>query len=180
MLLDEPYSALDPVLREELRVEVADLIRGAGVGAVHVTHDPDEALTVADKIAVMDAGRIVQFGGAADVYRNPSSLAAARAFGRVALLDTHAESGYATAGGVRWPIRDAALRGPVTLAIRHDELTVAPDGAEAEIVGAYAARDRRYVRVRLTEGEVVIAHDGELGARMRVAPGRTASRQFAR
>jgi iron(III) transport system ATP-binding protein len=170
VLLDEPYSALDPVLREELRVEIAQFIRDAGVGALHVTHDPDEALSVADRIAVMDGGRIVQFGPAHDVYRHPNSIAAARAFGRVALLNATAGSGFAHVNGTRWPIADRALDGRATLAIRHDELGVSDTGAEGTIVARFNVRDGAYIRVRYPEGEVVAAMDGELGARIRLAP----------
>jgi iron(III) transport system ATP-binding protein len=170
VLLDEPYSALDPVLREELRVEIAQFIRDAGVGALHVTHDPDEALSVADRIAVMDGGRIVQSGPTRDVYRHPASIAAARAFGRVALLRATVGSGFAQINGSRWPIADRALEGRAVLAIRHDELLVSATGAEGTIVGRYTVRDGTYVRVRYPEGEVVAAIDGAPGERIRLAP----------
>jgi iron(III) transport system ATP-binding protein len=170
VLLDEPYSALDPVLREELRVEIAQFIREAGVGALHVTHDPDEALSVADRIAVMDGGRVVQFGPTRDVYRHPSSVAAARAFGRVALLHATVGSGFAHVNGSRWPIADRALEGRATLAIRHDELAVSDTGAEGTIVARFTVRDGTYIRVRYPEGEVVAALDGPPGAKIRLSP----------
>jgi iron(III) transport system ATP-binding protein len=153
-------------LREELRVEVAQFIRDAGVGALHVTHDPDEALSVADRIAVMEGGRIVQFGRAHDVYRHPSSVAAARAFGRVATV----RSGFARIGGSRWPIADRSLEGPAILAIRHDDLAVSDSGAEGTIVARFTVRDGAYVRVRYPEGDVVAELDGALGTHIRLAP----------
>jgi iron(III) transport system ATP-binding protein len=170
VLLDEPYSALDPVLREDLRVEVAQFIRDAGVGALHVTHDPDEALSVADRIAVMEGGRIVQFGPAHDVYRRPASVAAARAFGRVAFLRANVGSGFAHVNGSRWPIGDRSLEGPAILAIRHDELAISDAGAEGTIVARFTVRDGAYVRVRYPEGDVVAAIDGAPGANIRLAP----------
>jgi iron(III) transport system ATP-binding protein len=170
VLLDEPYSALDPVLREELRVEVAQFIRDAGVGALHVTHDPDEALSVADRIAVMEAGRIVQFGAARDVYRHPASVAAARAFGRVALMRATVRSGFAHINGSRWPVADGSLEGPAILAIRHDDLVVSDSGAEGTIVGRYTVRDGTHIRVRYPEGEVVAVLDGAPGTHIRLAP----------
>jgi iron(III) transport system ATP-binding protein len=170
VLLDEPYSALDPVLREELRIEVAQFIRDAGVGALHVTHDPDEALSVADRIAVMDGGRIVQVGLARDVYRQPVSVAAARAFGRVAIVNASVRSGFAQIGGSSWPIADRSLDGRALLAIRHDDLVVSASGAPGTIVGRYTARDGTYIRVRYAEGEVVAGMDGVLGAQIRLVP----------
>jgi iron(III) transport system ATP-binding protein len=170
VLLDEPYSALDPVLREELRVEIAQFIRDAGVGALHVTHDPDEALSVADRIAVMDGGRIVQFGPTREVYRHPASVAAARAFGRVALVRASVSAGFAQISGSRWPVADRSLEGPATLAIRHDELLVSDSGAEGTIVARFTVRDGSYIRVRYPEGDVVAALDGVPGTSIRLAP----------
>ena len=71
LLLDEPLSALDPVIREQLRGELKALQRRLEVTTVMVTHDQAEALAVADKIAVMRAGRIVQAGGPEDIYDRP-------------------------------------------------------------------------------------------------------------
>lgn len=170
VLLDEPYSALDPVLREELRVEVAQLIREAGVGALHVTHDPDEALSVADRIAVMERGRIVQTGPAREVYLHPNSPAAARAFGRVAFLTAEVAAGFAHVDGARWPITDRSLVGRALLAVRHDDLVVSASGAEGTVVGGVAARDGVYLRVRFSSGELFAGVEGELGAKIRLAP----------
>lgn len=170
VLLDEPYSALDPVLREELRLEVAQFIRAADVGALHVTHDPDEAMSVADRIAVMDHGRIVQFGPAREVYHHPASIAAARAFGRVAFLRANVTSGTAYVDGSRWPIADRSLDGRAVLAIRHEDLVLSEEGAQGTIVGRFLARDGAYVRVRYAEGDVVAATDGTVGAKIRLAP----------
>ncbi|MGF1530451.1 MAG: ABC transporter ATP-binding protein [Puniceicoccaceae bacterium] len=73
LLLDEPLSALDAVLREELRDEIAGLIRNFGMTALYVTHDQTEALTIASKVAVMNAGRIVQLDQPTTLYRQPAT-----------------------------------------------------------------------------------------------------------
>lgn len=86
VLLDEPYSALDPVLRETLRTEVAGLLREQGHAALHVTHDPDEALSIADRVVILGEGRVLDDGPPAQVYQQPSSLESAQALGRLNIL----------------------------------------------------------------------------------------------
>jgi putative spermidine/putrescine transport system ATP-binding protein len=73
LLLDEPLSALDASLREILRDELAVLLREFDITAIFVTHDQDEAMAIADRVAVMSHGRIVQSGTPEDLYRNPTS-----------------------------------------------------------------------------------------------------------
>ncbi len=80
-LMDEPLSSLDAKLREELRVELKRLQRRLGATVVYVTHDQVEALTLADRIAVMEAGRICQVGTPEQVYGQPDTLAVARRLG---------------------------------------------------------------------------------------------------
>jgi len=81
LLLDEPLSALDAVLREELRDEIASLVRDLGVTTLFVTHDQGEALAVADRVAVMREGIIEQCGTAEQVYRRPATEFVARFVG---------------------------------------------------------------------------------------------------
>ena len=73
LLLDEPLSALDASLREALRDELAVLLREFDITAIFVTHDQDEAMAIADRVAVMSHGRVVQSGSPEDLYRNPIS-----------------------------------------------------------------------------------------------------------
>ena len=73
LLLDEPLSNLDARLRQRMRGEIRRLVRRAGATAVYVTHDQEEALAMADRIAVMHAGRVVQVGTPQEVYRRPAS-----------------------------------------------------------------------------------------------------------
>ncbi len=72
-MLDEPLSALDASLRETLRDELAILLREFDITAIFVTHDQDEAMAIADRVAVMSHGRVVQSGTPEDLYRNPTS-----------------------------------------------------------------------------------------------------------
>jgi len=71
LLLDEPLSNLDAKLREELRFEIKSLVRRMGITSVYVTHDQAEAMVISDRIAVMDAGNVVQLGTAQEIYKKP-------------------------------------------------------------------------------------------------------------
>jgi thiamine transport system ATP-binding protein len=81
LLLDEPLSSLDSALRERLTAELADIVRSTGTTAVYVTHDHDEAFTVADRVAVMDAGRLLQVAEPAVLWRSPANERVARFLG---------------------------------------------------------------------------------------------------
>ncbi|MCY4581572.1 MAG: ABC transporter ATP-binding protein [Chloroflexi bacterium] len=72
LLMDEPLSNLDARLREEVRAEVRTLIKGAGVTVLYVTHDQEEAMDLADRIAVMHQGRVLQVGSAEELYQSPA------------------------------------------------------------------------------------------------------------
>jgi iron(III) transport system ATP-binding protein len=86
LLLDEPLSNLDARLRDSMRRELSTLIRHIGITAMFVTHDQVEALSLADRVAVMDQGRIVQEGAPADIYERPANLFVARFLGAANVL----------------------------------------------------------------------------------------------
>jgi iron(III) transport system ATP-binding protein len=83
MLLDEPFSGLDARLRDRLRDETLDLLKARGCAAVVVTHDPEEAMRMGDRLAVMSEGRIVQCGTPSELYRRPASAFVAGFLGEV-------------------------------------------------------------------------------------------------
>jgi putrescine transport system ATP-binding protein len=87
MLLDEPLAALDKKLREETQIELAKIIREVGVTCVMVTHDQEEAMTMADRIAVMNEGRILQVGTPTEIYETPATRFVADFIGNVNLMD---------------------------------------------------------------------------------------------
>ncbi len=93
LLLDEPFSNLDPALRTALRDQIVDLLRREGVAAVLVTHDRGDALAVADRVAVMDAGRIIECDTPDGLYYRPTTELGARAGGEVQFLDGVARGG---------------------------------------------------------------------------------------
>jgi iron(III) transport system ATP-binding protein len=93
ILMDEPFSGLDPHLRADLQRTMLAALASAGVGALIVSHDTQEALALADQVAIMDHGRIIQAGAPRDVYCAPVSLVAARALGPVWYYSTYAGNG---------------------------------------------------------------------------------------
>jgi putative spermidine/putrescine transport system ATP-binding protein len=83
LLLDEPLTALDAKLKETLRTELAELLRRLNITAIHVTHDQQEAMAIADRLAVMQAGQIVQVGDGETLYRSPVHPFVASFLGRI-------------------------------------------------------------------------------------------------
>ena len=92
LLLDEPLSNLDAKLREEMRDEIRDIQKRLAITTVFVTHDQTEALTLCDRIAVIDRGRLVQFGGPEEVYERPTTPFVARFVGRINALPGRIET----------------------------------------------------------------------------------------
>ncbi len=116
LLLDEPLSALDAIVRVHLRAEIRSLQRKLGVTTIMVTHDQEEALSVADRIVVMDQGSIEQLGTPMQVYRDPATPFVADFVGRINALPARLESGHRVRVGSR--SFDCAHRGPVGSEVR--------------------------------------------------------------
>ena len=93
LLLDEPLSNLDASLREEMRLEISQVTRQLGITAVYVTHDQREALALSDAIAVMNQGRIVQFGTPEEIYRSPADDFVARFVGYANAIPVQIDGG---------------------------------------------------------------------------------------
>jgi thiamine transport system ATP-binding protein len=87
LLLDEPLSALDRELRERLATDLRDILTATGTTAIFVTHDQAEAFAIADRVAIMDAGEIVQLGSPQEVWRRPATTRIARFLGYTSILD---------------------------------------------------------------------------------------------
>jgi len=134
VLLDEPFAAVDPELRSALREEFGAVLRAEGVAALHVTHDPEEALAVGERIVLLREGRIAQQGPAEEVFRAPVDVAAARFLG------------YQI---VPWEGRTVAVHPREWL--RDD----GPDGWPATVEAVRPSLGERLVRVRLSAGPIV-------------------------
>jgi iron(III) transport system ATP-binding protein len=123
LLMDEPFASVDIVLRRKLRRDCRILLREAGATVVLVTHDPAEALDIADRIAVMEAGRIVQFGTPQELHEAPVTAAVGAIFsGAQVVAGTRVGEGLDTPFGL-WPL--ASLGGVVPEAERLDLLVQA-------------------------------------------------------
>jgi ABC-type Fe3+/spermidine/putrescine transport system ATPase subunit len=142
LLLDEPLAALDRQLREQTRTELAAILEAAHVTCVMVTHDQDEALSLAHRIAVMDTGRIAQLGTPDDVYRRPDSRYVAGFIGTVNLFDAVPHEGAlrCDALGLEVPAPEGATA-RAALALRPEDLF--PLEADASAEGRIAVRIER-------------------------------------
>jgi spermidine/putrescine transport system ATP-binding protein len=124
LLLDEPLGALDLKLRKQLQIELSRIQRDVGVTFIHVTHDQEEAMSMADRIAVMNEGRIEQLGSATELYEQPRTEFVANFLGVSNLLDGRlvqrdAAVGHVeTADGARLRVPVARLDGVDTAAMR--------------------------------------------------------------
>ena len=118
LLMDEPFSGLDSRLRESVRADTLSVLREAGATAIIVTHDPEEAMRLSDRIVLMRKGRIVQQGGAEDLYDRPDSLFVARFFSALNEVPGSVTSGRAVTRIAEFPCRGHADGASVVVAIR--------------------------------------------------------------
>lgn len=138
LLLDEPLGALDLKLRRQMQIELKRIQTEVGITFVHVTHDQEEAMTMADTVAVMNAGRIEQLGAPADIYEFPATAFVANFLGQSNLLAGEATgvSGgdvAVTAHGTRLSVpvgRSRADHGPVHLGVRPEKLILVGSAAQ--------------------------------------------------
>ncbi len=143
LLLDEPLSALDAKLREELRVEMRILQRRVGATTVFVTHDQAEALAMADQVAVMGGGRIVQLGTPEEVFERPATAFVAEFVGRSARLRGVVADGAIQAGPAILHAASLPAAGPVRVFVRPHRIRVLAGDAAMEntMDGVVAALD---------------------------------------
>src|SRR5690606_1656183 len=117
ILLDEPFSNLDTVLRVQVRTEVHRLLHDLGITTVFVTHDQEEAFVLGDRVAVMHEGRIRQFERPAAIYARPASRWVADFVGEANLVRGEATGGTATSRLGTLAV-DRAVDGPVEVLVR--------------------------------------------------------------
>ncbi|TKX66958.1 ABC transporter ATP-binding protein [Halorubrum sp. GN11GM_10-3_MGM] len=164
LLLDEPFSNLDVRLRVEMREEVRRILKEAGVTAVSVTHDQEEALSISDRVAVMNDGKIEQVGRPESVFERPESKFVASFLGRASFLEGELRDGKVDTGIGRFDAvtlegYDTVYDGaPVDVLVRPDDLRATP--ASPELADGVVT-SRQYVgpsfvyRVELDSGEAV-------------------------
>jgi putative spermidine/putrescine transport system ATP-binding protein len=174
LLLDEPLAALDAVIRTELRAEIRRIQRRLGMTTVYVTHDQEEALSLADRVAVLRAGRLEQIGPPAEIYHVPRTAFVAGFVGKLNVLAATVEeaaTGLVRVGDARITLGralDAAPGTRITIAVRPESL---------RLVDAPAGGDHLVGEVTEVEflGAVVLVHVGIGGTQVIVqrldAPG---------
>ncbi|MEV8627939.1 ABC transporter ATP-binding protein [Streptomyces sp. NBC_01268] len=144
LLLDEPLGALDLKLRRQMQLELKRIQTEVGITFVHVTHDQEEAMTMADQVAVMNGGRVEQLGAPADLYENPQTTFVANFLGTSNLIEAEvAETGgadvLATAGGSKLRVpgercTDAVRTGgKVLVGVRPEKISIAHADDEGSI-----------------------------------------------
>jgi len=164
LLLDEPFSNLDVRLRVEMREEVRKILKRAGVTAISVTHDQEEALSISDRVAIMNDGHVEQVGDPAEVFENPESKFVASFLGQASFLSARVagdtiETGMGTFETTRLNGPVEAYNGAtVDVLVRPDDLRAVPS-AESTADGYVTQRQYNgpsfVYRVTLHSGDVV-------------------------
>jgi iron(III) transport system ATP-binding protein len=175
VLLDEPWSNVDPFLRESLRTEVVDIIRPLGVTVVLVTHDREEAFSLADRIALMREGQVVQEGTSEELYFEPVSRWAAEFVGAGNVLTGRVVHGVVETPIGSFPANGASGNGSARVLVRPELLELACDPTgEAEVVGREFRGHDVFYRVLLDGVELVSQRPSNeqvpLGSRVRLRP----------
>jgi iron(III) transport system ATP-binding protein len=173
MLLDEPWSNADPLLREELRDEVTAILRPLGVTVVLVTHDREEAFSLADRIALVRDGGIVQVAPPEELYYAPACRWSAEFVGGCNVIPGAVSGGLVRTAVGSFPANGASGAHAVEVLVRPELLELAPDPAgAAEVVGREFRGHDVFYRVRLADLELISQRPSneivELGARVAI------------
>ena len=174
LLLDEPFSNLDPGLREQVRRDVMAILRGSGITAVFVTHDQEEAMYVGDTIAVMNGGKIEQQGTPHVIFHNPRSKFVAEFIGMVDFVPAKWEADQiATAiGAANWP-EQSDVNGVLEAMVRPDCVECYPSEEGNGIIEEREFRGAFYLyRIAINSGGTVrclLSHTDEYEAGTQVA-----------
>ena len=147
LLLDEPLSNLDALLREEMRAEIRSLQRRLGMTTVLVTHDQEEALAIADRIAVLNAGRIEQLAPPSEVYARPASAFVAGFVGGGNVLSAESDGATVRVGAASVPAPAGSATGPVHLVVRPEEIRLDPSGFPLQVTERLYLGDRAELRL---------------------------------
>ncbi|RFB78678.1 ABC transporter ATP-binding protein [Methylovirgula sp. 4M-Z18] len=182
LLLDEPLSALDRRLRQDMQIELRRIQRESGLTTIFVTHDQEEALTLSDTVAILDGGRIVQEGAPLDIYERPRTRFAASFLGDANFFEgTVTGEGIAIADGILRTADALPTAGTnVTLAVRPEKMRIVVPGETNDGENTCAARVREIIYAGAVStfiaegpggGEIkILSQNREVSA---IAPGQT-------
>ena len=143
LLLDEPLSNLDPTLRRAMRGELRAMLHRQGVTALFVTHDQEDAFAVADRVALIAQGILLQVGAPEELYDAPASRAVAEFIGRASLVRASSDGVRATitlAGTAHAFVARGIAKGPVLAVLRPEGLAIVPDGSPRSWRGIVQSR----------------------------------------
>ena len=140
LLLDEPLGALDLKLRKQMQLELKAIQHDVGITFIHVTHDQEEAMTMADRIAVMNQGHVEQLGPPDELYERPASAFVAGFLGVSNLLSGVVEDpdGVRLADGTLVQAQVDGKRGPVAAGVRPEKITLGESGGQNRLPGTIA------------------------------------------
>jgi ABC-type Fe3+/spermidine/putrescine transport system ATPase subunit len=129
LLLDEPLGALDKKLRERMQLELKRLQHEAGITFIIVTHDQEEALVMADRMAILKDGKLLQVGTPEEIYETPADRFVANFIGIMNFIDGEVDgTGHFVADGARFALPVEHAAGKATLAIRPEHMSLSTDG----------------------------------------------------
>ena len=155
LLMDEPFSNLDPAVRADVRREVRQLIYEVGITALIVTHDQEEALSLAGEVALMMDGEVLQVGTPAEIYTHPVSRAVGEFLGAANFLEGDVKDGVVLTPLGAVPVV-ASFQGPADAMVRAEDLTVSEaGGAPAEVLDIDYYGHDQMITARLESGEVL-------------------------
>ncbi|WP_062201885.1 ABC transporter ATP-binding protein [Demequina salsinemoris] len=175
LLLDEPLSALDAKVRVELREQIRRIQTELGITTLFVTHDQEEALAMADRVAVMSEGRVEQIGSPEELYSRPATAFVADFVGLSNRLPGVLANGIVSVLGTALPVTSDAVRdGDVTAYVRPEHVRLLPGGVPATVAGtSFLGSMRRTVVTLEDDAKVTVQHDAAdevtLGARVGIA-----------
>jgi iron(III) transport system ATP-binding protein len=176
VLLDEPWSNIDPLLRSTMRAELAHILRAIDVTVLFVTHDREEAFSLADRIALMREGKVIQTGAAEEVYFSPADRWAAEFVGASNFVDGSISGGLVETLLGRFPVANANGARDVQVLIRPELLELRPDPTgRGEVVGREFRGHDVFYEVRLSDGRTLLSQRPStevvgLGARVSLHP----------
>jgi len=174
LLLDEPLSALDAKVRQQLREQIRSLQQRLGTTTLFVTHDQEEALSMADRVGVMRSGRLEQVAAPDELYSRPATAFVAEFVGTMNRLPGDLAGGTVTVLGTKVPARDGGLEsndGPVDVLVRPEGLTIALDGNGNGIVTTRTFLGGTTRVVARLSGDIAVSVDLASTAAVGMTPG---------
>lgn len=187
LLMDEPFASVDIVLRRRLRRDCRRLLREAGTTTILVTHDPEEALDIADHIAVMEGGRIIQFGTPEDLHERPATPSVGAIFGGAQVVSAKREGDDLVTALGQWPLTciagEVPEAGEMDLLVHAEALECISDDEGLIVVDVHPLGVASRLALRTNQGEEITVQSTasvEEGERYKVVPREGSVRAFTR